>query len=172
VAAVKCRSCGHDNNPDDDSCAFCGSPLPRRKAGAAGETPTVQVPQANQAQAPRASTAQAPAASDDPFATSVGAALRLPNGRVVTLQPGDRLMVGRGQDSPVADLCTDNISRVHAFVAVRDDGVYLMDSRSTNGTYLNGSRLEPDREYRLTGSVGVSFGADPPLRIDVEVSES
>lgn len=172
MAAVTCRSCGHDNDAGDDSCGFCGSPLPRRMAGAAGEMTTVQVPQANVAQAPPANTDQVLPASDDPFATSIGAALRLPNGRVITLEPGDRLMVGRGQDSPVADICTDNISRVHAFITVRDDGVYLTDSRSTNGTYLNESRLEPDREYRLTGSIGVSFGADPPLRIDVEVSES
>ena len=169
---MTCRSCGNDNDAGDDSCGYCGSPLPRRMASAAGEMTAVQVTQANVAPALPASTAQVSPASDDPFATSIGATLRLPSGRVITLEPGDRLMIGRGQDSPVADICTDNISRVHAFITVRDDGVYLTDSRSTNGTYLKGSRLEPDREYRLTGSIGVSFGADPPLQIDVEVSES
>ena len=165
MAAVKCRSCGHDNDPADDSCGYCGSPLPRQKARASAETATVQV-------SPPADDSRLPPANDDPFATVAGAVLRLPNGRMISLDPGDRLMVGRGQDSPVADMCTDNISRVHAFIAVRNDGVYLSDSRSTNGTYLNGSRLEPDHEYRLTGSATISFGADPPLRIDVEVSES
>lgn len=100
------------------------------------------------------------------------ATLRLPTGRVITLDSGDRLVVGRGQDSPLADVCTDNISREHAVFFVRDDGVFLQDMRSTNGTYLNGSRLDPDREYRLSGSAAVTFAADPPLRVDVEVSES
>jgi hypothetical protein len=157
VATVKCRSCGSDNAVGDDSCGYCGSPLPRRKASpaAAGETATAQPDQA----------------SDDPFAAAVGVTLRLANGRVITLEPGDRLMVGRSQDSPLADICTDNISWEHAFITVRDDGVYLTDSRSTNGTYLNGIRLEPDREYRLAGSTAISLGADPPLQIDVEVTE-
>jgi pSer/pThr/pTyr-binding forkhead associated (FHA) protein len=173
MAGVTCRSCGHDNGPGDDSCGYCGSPLPRPKASAARERATSRAPRAEAAaQAPPANaTAQASRASDDPFAGRVVATLRLPNGRVITLEPGDRLMVGRGQDSPLADICTDNISREHAFIAVRDDGVYLTDSRSTNGTYLDGSRLEPDREYRLAGSAAVSCGADPALRIDVEVIE-
>jgi pSer/pThr/pTyr-binding forkhead associated (FHA) protein len=80
-------------------------------------------------------------------------------------------MIGRSEDSPLADICADNISRRHAFITVQEDGVYLTDNRSTNGTYLGGSRLDPDREYRLRGSACVSFGADPPLRIDVEVSD-
>jgi pSer/pThr/pTyr-binding forkhead associated (FHA) protein len=173
VASVKCRSCGHDNDPGDDSCGYCGSPLPRRKTSAAGPT-KAEAPVAVQAPVAAQPTVAAQTAqeNDDPFATRAGATLRLPNGRVITLEPGDRLMVGRSQDSPLADVCTDNISREHAFITVRQDGVFLTDRRSTNGTYLNGSRLEPDREYRLAGPVAVSFGADPPLRIDVEVSES
>lgn len=172
MVAVTCRDCGRDNDdPDAGSCGYCGSLLPRRKAG-----PTRPVGPAQPAgaadQAPGADAGDAPGGSDDPFAVSVSAVLRLPGGRVITLEPGDRLLVGRGQDSPLADMCTDNISRSHAFITVREDGVYLTDSNSTNGTYLGEKRLEPDREYRLTGSACVSFGADPPLRIDVEVSDS
>ena len=80
-------------------------------------------------------------------------------------------MLGRGPDSPVADLCKDNISRQHAYITVREDGVFVTDNRSTNGTYLNGSRLEADREYRMAGQMAVSLGTDPPLHIDVEVSQ-
>jgi FHA domain len=178
LVAVTCRDCGRDNDAGNGSCNYCGSPLPRRKASAAGDTATVQVPApstpqppgADAAREPEADAAGAPRASDDPFAVSAGAVLRLPGGRAITLEPGDRLMIGRSQDSPLADMCTDNISRSHAFITVREDGVYLTDSRSTNGTYLGGSRIEPDREYRLTGSACVSFGADPPLQITVEVS--
>jgi predicted component of type VI protein secretion system len=134
---VKCRSCGNENDLGDGSCAYCGSPLPRRKASA----------------------------------TTTNAILHLPTGRVISLAPGDRLMVGRGQDSPLADMCTDNISHAHAYITVRGDGVYVTDNRSTNGTYLNGNRLEADREYRLAGQTAISLGTDPPLRIDVEVNQ-
>lgn len=179
MVAVKCRDCGRDNEPGNDSCGYCGSLLPRRKASGTGDTSTVQVPapsavqspSADAAQAPEADGARAPRVSDDPFAVSVGAVLRLPGGRVITLEPGDRLMIGRSQDSPLADMCADNISRRHAFITVREDGVYLTDTRSTNGTYLGESRLVPDREYRLTGSASISFGTESPLRMDVEVND-
>jgi pSer/pThr/pTyr-binding forkhead associated (FHA) protein len=158
VATVKCRNCGSENDLGEGSCAYCGSPLPRRKASEdeARETAAAPEPQAN----------------DDPFAPMVSAVLRLPTGRVISLEPGDRLVIGRGQDSPLADMCTDNISREHAFISMRGDGAYLTDNRSTNGTYLNGRRLEADREYRLAGQTAISLGTDPPLRIDVEVNES
>jgi hypothetical protein len=179
LVAVKCRDCGRDNDPGDGSCGYCGSLLPRRKVGAAGDKvfvqgpapSAVQPPGTDAVQVPGEPAARAPRVGDDPFAAGAGAVLRLPGGRVITLEPGDRLMIGRSQDSPLADICTDNISRSHAFVTVREDGAYLTDSGSTNGTYLRGSRLEPDREYRLTGSACITFGADPPLRIDVEVGE-
>jgi hypothetical protein len=157
MATVKCRSCGNENDAADGSCAYCGSPLPRRKASADDRL--------------EGPAGQETRVSDDPFAVTTGAVLRLPDERVITLGPGDRLMVGRGPDSPLAGLCTDNISREHAFITVRDDGVFVTDNRSTNGTYLDGTRLEADREYRLAGQAAVSLGADPPLRIEVEVSQ-
>jgi len=45
-------------------------------------------------------------------------------------------------DSPV-------ISRMHARVDQREDCFYLTDLRSTNGTFLNGSRLAANRPYLL-----------------------
>ena len=111
----------------------------------------------------------------DPFANpagvSVSVALRLPNGRSINLTPGDRLVLGRGKESPLAELATDNISRVHAVITVQRDGAFLTDEGSTNGTFLNGSQIQPRREYRLQGSTAISLGTDPPLRVRVEVTE-
>lgn len=45
-------------------------------------------------------------------------------------------------DSPV-------ISRMHVRIDRREDGFYLTDLRSTNGTFLNGSRLAVNRPYLL-----------------------
>ena len=39
------------------------------------------------------------------------------------------------------------ISRIHARLEQQDGQIYLVDCNSTNGTYLNGVRLEPNRRY-------------------------
>jgi pSer/pThr/pTyr-binding forkhead associated (FHA) protein len=169
MATVTCRVCQSENDPEDEACGHCGSPLPRRRAAAPEPEPTrPQAPSRPAATPPP--PAPFPEGGGNPFATGISAVLRVP-GRVITLAPGDRLMIGRGRDSPLAALCSDNISRRHAFVAVRDNGVYVADDDSVNGTYLNGSRLEPKREYSVTGQAVIELGSDPPLRIAIEVSE-
>lgn len=170
MATVTCRVCQSEADPDDEACGHCGSPLPRRRAAAPAPEPTRPQAQSRPPAAPP-SAASSPAGGGDPFATGVSAVLRVPGARVITLEAGDRLMIGRDQDSPLAALCSDNISRCHAFVGVTDDGVYVADDNSTNGTYLNGSRLEPKRNYPVTGRAVIALGSDPPLHIDIEVSE-
>ena len=132
MAAVTCRVCRTENDPDDEACGNCGSPLPRRRASAPEPGPTrPQVPSPVPAAPPPAPSP----GGGDPFGSGASAALRVPGGRVITLEAGDRLMIGRGRDSPLAALCSDNISRRHAFVGVRDDGVYVADeTRSTGRT--------------------------------------
>lgn len=41
------------------------------------------------------------------------------------------------------------ISRIHARLEQKEDGIYLTDLNSTNGTFQNGTRLIPNRPYRL-----------------------
>jgi pSer/pThr/pTyr-binding forkhead associated (FHA) protein len=75
---------------------------------------------------------------------------------------GDRLEittplshVGRGEhnDIPIAD---DSVSDLHAKVQLRDDGWYVVDMGSTNGTYVGGERV--NGEAQLLGNVDVRFG--------------
>jgi two-component system cell cycle response regulator len=39
----------------------------------------------------------------------------------------------------------DNVSRGHARVVKRDDGIYVEDLQSTNGTYVNDIEVKADR---------------------------
>ena len=50
------------------------------------------------------------------------------------------------------------ISRVHVIVIKRDEDCFLKDNDSTNGTYVDGDRLEPGREVQLKENMEIKFG--------------
>ena len=55
------------------------------------------------------------------------------------LPPGE-VLIGRGPECAVR-LPSSDVSRVHARVRVREDGVLLDDRDSKNGTWVNGARI-------------------------------
>jgi adenylate cyclase len=64
------------------------------------------------------------------------------------LPPGKRMVVGRGLSSDIA-LYDPTISRRHAELTAKGDGVQIKDLGSSNGTFVNGTkvmsgRLQPD----------------------------
>ena len=63
--------------------------------------------------------------------------------------------VGRGAHNDVA-IDDDSVSDTHAKLQRRDDGWYLVDLGSTNGTYAANSRVAHER--RLDGSPDLRFG--------------
>ncbi|WP_376790029.1 FHA domain-containing protein [Thermoflexus sp.] len=82
----------------------------------------------------------------------------LSSGRRVVLRPDQEVLVGRldvGRGIfPQVDLTPDGgleggVSRRHARIFFQGDRFYIEDLGSTNGTYLNGSRLEPYTPHPL-----------------------
>lgn len=63
--------------------------------------------------------------------------------------------VGRGAHNDIR-LTDDSVSETHAKLQRRDDGWYVVDMDSTNGTYVGGSRIAGER--RLEGTPDVRFG--------------
>ena len=59
-----------------------------------------------------------------------------------------QMMIGRGRQNDIALANDEYVSARHARFEPRQDGVWVQDLGSTNGTFLNGSRLE--RPRRLT----------------------
>ena len=64
--------------------------------------------------------------------------------------------IGRGAHNDVV-IDDDSVSDTHAKLQRREDGWYLIDLGSTNGTYVGGSRLTTN-ERRLDGAPDVRFG--------------
>ena len=92
----------------------------------------------------------------------------LPTGRLVVVKSPDldvgedyeldsaQLTIGRGSQNDIAIATDEYASARHARFEPRQDGVWVQDLGSTNGTYLNGARLEHPR--RLTQGDIVRIG--------------
>lgn len=63
--------------------------------------------------------------------------------------------IGRGMNNDVR-LTDESVSEIHAKLERRDDGWYVVDMNSTNGTYAGGARVTGER--RLDGAPDVRFG--------------
>jgi pSer/pThr/pTyr-binding forkhead associated (FHA) protein len=63
--------------------------------------------------------------------------------------------IGRGAHNDV-NLSDESVSETHAKLQRRDDGWYVVDMESTNGTYVGGTRIVGER--RIEGSPDVRFG--------------
>ncbi len=70
------------------------------------------------------------------------------------LPPGRSLVVGRGVATDIA-IYDPTISRRHAELTSRSDGIEVRDLGSSNGTWINGSRIA---NGRLLANDSVSFG--------------
>jgi len=77
------------------------------------------------------------------------------------------MTVGRGKAARLrfADL-TGTLSRVHARFDVKKGEVYVTDLGSTNGTYVDGNRIE--KPTRLTKGITVKFGSVLCEVVDIE----
>ena len=69
----------------------------------------------------------------------------------------DHLLIGKNPDKADIILPFETVSRVHARIEKRSDGLYVTDLFSTNGTFLDGHRLEPNRSARLLDSARLTI---------------
>jgi hypothetical protein len=79
-------------------------------------------------------------------------------GRIKTQRFGRRILVGR---APSADLRLDDprVSRLHARIEMRDDGVYVEDLGSRNGTSVDGVPVTEPRRLEVDDEVTVGAAA-------------
>jgi hypothetical protein len=68
-----------------------------------------------------------------------------------------RVTVGRGRDNHIR-LQSEKVSRQHAIFRYRDSAWEIIDQGSTNGTFLNKQRLQPEQAYALQNGDEIRFG--------------
>ena len=79
-------------------------------------------------------------------------------GKIKTYRFGRRILVGR---APSADLRLDDprVSRLHARIEMRDDGVFVEDLGSRNGTQVDGETVTEPRLLAVDDEVTVGGAA-------------
>jgi pSer/pThr/pTyr-binding forkhead associated (FHA) protein len=93
----------------------------------------------------------------------------LPNAtRTLKFPHNARILVGRADDEETAnDLMlelshyggeSNGVSRIHAAIHDQDGMVYITDLNSTNGTRINGYKLDAGRAYRLRNGDELELG--------------
>lgn len=94
--------------------------------------------------------------------------LEFAGGRVTVL-PGTVATLGRAPEAGATARvfhATDNVSRLHATVEVEPNGaVWICDEESTNGTFVNGSRLAPRDRSPLRDGDTLRLAADVEARV-------
>ena len=136
---MRCRNCGTDNRPGARFCRHCGAPL----TGLAAPGGAVSS---------QASPAVSLVAQRGPQA-----------GQVFALHDGVNA-IGRAPGNDVL-LTESSISRRHARITVRPEGVWIEDLGSTAGTLVNGQRVTASTWLR-SGDV-VQLGGVVTLGVQV-----
>jgi pSer/pThr/pTyr-binding forkhead associated (FHA) protein len=139
MAAIHCPECGFVNDEGANYCQKCGAYLGRPEPGE--EQPTTMSYRVDEA-------GEYQPVDLEEEVDRVGAALVIRSGggrsgESFTIDQ-DRMSIGRTPDAAVF-LDDVTVSRNHALVVRRDDGYYIDDLGSLNGTYVNRRRIESHR---------------------------
>jgi len=134
--ALHCPECGFVNPEGANYCQKCGAYLSRPEGE--GDEPTTMTYTVDE-------TGEYQPVDIDEVVEEAGAALVIRSGggrsgESFTID-GDRTGIGR---SPDAEVFLDDVtvSRNHALIVRRKDGLYIDDLGSLNGTYVNRRRIE------------------------------
>ena len=135
---MHCPECGFANAEGANYCQKCGAFLGDQAEGKKGDTTEVyQVDETGELR---------PVDLDTVTHEGATLVIRSGGGRAgeAFVVAGERMTIGR---SPEAEIFLDDVtvSRNHALLVARRDGLYIDDLGSLNGTYVNRRRIESHR---------------------------
>ena len=130
---MHCPECGFVNPDGANYCQKCGAFLPEKDEGGGNTTAAYQLDESGDLR---------PVDIDEVTAEGATLAIRSGGGRAgeVFEIEGERTQIGRSPDAAVF-LDDVTVSRNHALVVRRRDGLYVDDLGSLNGTYVNRHRV-------------------------------
>jgi hypothetical protein len=133
--ALHCHECGFVNDEGANYCQKCGAYLGRPEGAEEPSTLTYKI----------AETGDFQPIDLEALVAEEGAALVIRSGGGRSGESfaidQDRMSIGRTPDAPVF-LDDVTVSRNHALLVRRRDGLYIDDLGSLNGTYVNRHRIE------------------------------
>jgi pSer/pThr/pTyr-binding forkhead associated (FHA) protein len=131
---VHCPECGFINNPGANFCQKCGAHLDADGEQGDQTTITYKVGETGELQ---------PVDVEQVAADGGALVIRSGGGRSGESFgiEGERMTIGRSPDAGVF-LDDVTVSRNHALLVKRRDGLYIDDLGSLNGTYVNRRRIE------------------------------
>lgn len=134
---MHCPECGFVNAEGANYCQKCGAFLGEATGDGGDTTEAYQVDEAGELH---------PVELEQVVEEGATLVIRAGGGRAGEVFPlaGDRMTIGR---SPDAEVFLDDVtvSRNHALLVRRRDGLYIDDLGSLNGTYVNRHRIESHR---------------------------
>ena len=146
---MNCPVCGELNEEGYRFCRACGGSLP-------GVEDTAAISAFSNAVTGPAAAPLGPTSQPSPRAYRLIATSGLLSGRTFTIGP-EGLVIGRDPANCQVVLADDEISRLHAYIALNDKGeVVLRDRHSANGTFVNRVRV---REKILKPGDEISVGS-------------
>lgn len=92
-------------------------------------------------------------------------------GAATSIPIEDRVRVGRNFLNEAVVFGDPHISRRHAEVGVSDDGFYLFDFGSRNGTYLNGRPIPQRKAVPIRIGDQIAFGASVEATVAPALAE-
>ncbi len=159
---IVCPNCNHKNMAGAVFCSECGAPLNIADSLTTQNIDTAQVREAIK----KKSVLHAP----EPAVTISNNWVTLhllDTGQVLPLSERNEFTLGRISEGqpimPDIDLSpyqayANGVSRLHAVIKREGNQVLLMDLGSSNGTYVNGKRLNPNSEQGLKNGDVVALG--------------
>jgi hypothetical protein len=134
MSHIYCPECGFQNPEAANYCSRCGALLVKDEPGS--ETTMSYVPEEGE-------EGEASLTLEELGAEGPALVVRSGGGRAGELfvPQGERTTIGR---SPDCDVFLDDVtvSRKHAVLLEHDNGYYIEDQGSLNGTYLNRKRID------------------------------
>jgi pSer/pThr/pTyr-binding forkhead associated (FHA) protein len=91
------------------------------------------------------------------------------NTALMKMKRGQYIKIGRGPDNQYINT-EKTVSAKHAIIARGLDGnLYIIDRKSTNGTYINSTAIVPDKPHRILPEDNITLTRNIPLNIYPEV---